>query len=226
MSLLLAIDTSGPDCAVGLYDPTSGQPLAETSEHLGRGHAERLMPMIEAALYESGESFERITRIAVCRGPGSFTGVRVGLAAARGLALALGVEAVGVTAFEAFAAARQKQQALTVALMAGRGLIWLQSFSETGAALDLPVEVPEADSLDHILPEIRILSGFAAQMIMEMADATDGLLVDDPSPSPPMAGIVAVALQADPHSHPVTALYLRAPDAKPQQPPLIVSGAS
>ena len=97
--LLLAIDTAGPDCAVALARSGAGgaEILVRASERIGRGHAERLMPMIEAALRRSASvDFADLDRIAVTTGPGSFTGVRVGIAAARGLALALDIPAVGV----------------------------------------------------------------------------------------------------------------------------------
>ena len=103
--LLLAIDTAGPDCGVALARLRGGDAeiLVSASERIGRGHAERLMPMIEAALDAAQVTFAELTRIAVTTGPGSFTGVRIGIAAARGLALALDIPAVGVGSLEALA---------------------------------------------------------------------------------------------------------------------------
>src|SRR6266404_2143129 len=103
--LLLAIDTAGPDCAVALArsGADGGKILVRTSERIGRGRAERLMPMIESALAEAGADFADLDRVAVTTGPGSFTGVRVGIAAARGLALALDIPAVGVRSLDALA---------------------------------------------------------------------------------------------------------------------------
>src|SRR5688572_14347483 len=103
--LLLALDTAGPDCAAALARsaPRGCEIVARRSECLGRGHAERLMPMIAELLAETATSFTHIRRIVVTTGPGSFTGIRVGVAAARGLALALAVPAVGVGSLEALA---------------------------------------------------------------------------------------------------------------------------
>jgi tRNA threonylcarbamoyl adenosine modification protein YeaZ len=104
--LLLAFDTAGPQCAVALArgDQDSFEILAGATERIVRGHAERLMPMIEAALDQSGLSFGDIDRIAVTIGPGSFTGVRVGVAAGRGLGLALGIPVLGIGTLHALAA--------------------------------------------------------------------------------------------------------------------------
>ena len=101
--LLLAIDTAGPVCAVALARAADGGPeiLTRIEERIGRGHAERLMPMIEEALTCAQKSFDDLDRIGVTIGPGSFTGVRVGVAAARGLALALDIPAVGVGSLDA-----------------------------------------------------------------------------------------------------------------------------
>ena len=96
--MILAIDTSAGQCAIALGTICR-------RERMARGHAERLFPMIGEALAEAGAGWEAITRIAVCTGPGSFTGVRVGVAAARGLGLSLAVPVIGVTRFEALALA-------------------------------------------------------------------------------------------------------------------------
>jgi len=102
--VILAFDTAADRCAVALCEP-GGQLCAERVEQMRRGHAERLFPLIEEAMAEAGAGWHDLTRIAVCTGPGSFTGIRVGVAAARGLALSLGVPAVGITRFEALALA-------------------------------------------------------------------------------------------------------------------------
>jgi len=101
--MLLAIDTSGPYCSAALWSLKQDICLVQQSENLGRGHAERLMPMLEELLAKQNAKWTDIKKLAVVIGPGSFTGLRVGIATARGLALALGVPCAGVTVFEAFA---------------------------------------------------------------------------------------------------------------------------
>ena len=99
--ILLGIDTSAHLCAVCAYDASLQKVLAEQTSDIGRGHAELLFDQIEACLKSSGLEYSDVSRIGVTIGPGSFTGVRVGLAAARGLGLSLGIDVVGVSTLDA-----------------------------------------------------------------------------------------------------------------------------
>ena len=92
---LLAIDTALAACSAAVFD-TDGGIIASESETMMRGHAEALMPMIARVMAKAATKFAELDRIAVTVGPGSFTGLRVGVSAARGLALAAGKPAVGV----------------------------------------------------------------------------------------------------------------------------------
>jgi tRNA A37 threonylcarbamoyladenosine modification protein TsaB len=96
--LILAFDTAAAHCAAVLV--RGDRVLARAFEATERGHAERLLPMVEGLLADAGASWQEIGGIGVCTGPGNFTGLRVAVAAARGLALALGVPAVGVSRLE------------------------------------------------------------------------------------------------------------------------------
>jgi len=89
--LILAIDTALDACAAGVLDTDSSKLIAQESQPMKRGHAEALMPLIARVMKASGISFASLDRIAVTTGPGSFTGLRVGLSAARGIALAAGL---------------------------------------------------------------------------------------------------------------------------------------
>src|SRR5690606_26362793 len=102
--MILVIDTSAALCAACVFDPDSGQELGRSVLDLGKGHAEHMIAVIDDALAEAKLGYSNLSKIAVSVGPGSFTGVRVGVAAARGLALALKVPAVGVTTSEALGA--------------------------------------------------------------------------------------------------------------------------
>src|SRR6202008_278125 len=88
--LILAIDTALDACAAAVLDTGTGKVIAMESQAMKRGHAEALMPLIARVMKETGIPFTALDRIAVTSGPGSFTGLRVGLSAARGLALAAG----------------------------------------------------------------------------------------------------------------------------------------
>src|SRR5438105_15944770 len=103
--LILAIDTALDACAAGVLDTDVGRLIARESQPMKRGHAEALMPLIARVINQSGVSFATLDRIAVTTGPGSFTGLRVGLSAARGIALAAGKPVVGLTTLTACAAA-------------------------------------------------------------------------------------------------------------------------
>jgi tRNA threonylcarbamoyl adenosine modification protein YeaZ len=120
--LVLGFDTSAAHCAAALV---SGDRLLEArSEEMGRGQAERLMPMLEELLAAHGHAWADLAALGVGIGPGNFTGIRIAVAAARGLALGLGIPAVGVSGFEARAEGHEGP--LWVAIGAPRGMVWLQ----------------------------------------------------------------------------------------------------
>ena len=97
--MILAFDTAGPHCAAALLD--GDRPASERLEPMVRGQAERLLPMIEEMLAQAGIDWRGLSAIGVGTGPGNFTGIRIGVSAARGLALARGIPAVGVTTTDA-----------------------------------------------------------------------------------------------------------------------------
>ena len=101
--IILAIDTAANLCAACVHDAAAGIERGRSVRDIGKGHAEQLMEVIDAALAAGGLAYADIGGIAVSVGPGSFTGIRVGVAAARGLALGLGVPSAGVTTLEALA---------------------------------------------------------------------------------------------------------------------------
>ncbi|HLJ62563.1 MAG TPA: tRNA (adenosine(37)-N6)-threonylcarbamoyltransferase complex dimerization subunit type 1 TsaB, partial [Stellaceae bacterium] len=135
---VLAFDCAGNACAAALV--RAGAVLAQRLTRLERGHAQLLAPMIEAVMKEAGTRFSDLDLIAVTTGPGSFTGVRIGLATARGLALAADCPLVGVTSFAAIAAgiAPLADLNLVVAVDSKRAEFYVQAFGPDGAALTPP----------------------------------------------------------------------------------------
>jgi tRNA threonylcarbamoyladenosine biosynthesis protein TsaB len=123
---LLAFDTSAAHCAAALL--WRGQIVAEAREEMAKGQAERLMPLIAEMLAGVGLTWQDLGAIAVGVGPGNFTGIRISVAAARGLALGLAVPAVGVTGPEALA--YRKTGRIRVATPASRGAIYVQDFED------------------------------------------------------------------------------------------------
>jgi len=123
---ILAFDTSGPFCAAALR--AGGRIVSQRNEPMPKGQAERLIPMLEEMLAEAGLGWPDLAALAVCTGPGNFTGVRIGVAAARGLALGLGVPAIGVTGLEALAHGAPRP--VLACLDARRGQLYAQLFGE------------------------------------------------------------------------------------------------
>lgn len=214
--MILGIDTSAAQCAVALVG--GGQPVAERRP-MERGHAEHLFPMIDEVLARAGAAYADIRLVAVCTGPGSFTGVRIGVAAARGLALGIGVPAVGVSRFEALAAeARESGRDGAVAVcLAGRGgTVFLQVFDAEGAPAGEPVATDAAAFRAMIPDSCRAFAGDAAPLLPDVsASVPDGL----PDPA-----VVARLGAERPAGGPPAPLYLRGADAElPREgpPPLL-----
>ncbi|KQW31918.1 tRNA threonylcarbamoyladenosine biosynthesis protein TsaB [Rhizobium sp. Root274] len=206
--IVLAIDTAGVDCAAAVFDTNSGKLLASISETIGRGHAERLMAMIEEALKSAGLSLKDVQKIGVTVGPGSFTGIRVGVAAARGLALALGVDCVGVCTLEVLASTVPATDApVLAAINAHRDEVYVQAF-RNGVPEDEPALVTLEDFLSRAARPGTQLVGSASALIADPEAQTE----PDHYPIEIVARISATT-KAQGKAKP---LYLRGPDAKPQ----------
>ncbi|RCW87356.1 tRNA (adenosine(37)-N6)-threonylcarbamoyltransferase complex dimerization subunit type 1 TsaB [Phyllobacterium bourgognense] len=139
---LLALDTAANLCSVAVLDVESGTILAASSEDIGKGHAERLMTAIEQVAATARISIADIGKIAVSIGPGSFTGVRVGVSTARGFALALKCPAVGISTLQALAydAAKQFSHRPILSIIdARRDELYAQFFGEDGSATSEPM---------------------------------------------------------------------------------------
>lgn len=146
MPLLLAFDTAGPNCSVALSD--DGKIRSHRHEPMTRGQAEALFPMIQTVLAEANTGYGDLDGIAVTIGPGSFTGLRIGLAAARGIILATSIPACGVTSFEALIHGMPEPGAtgrdILVALESKRADPYVQLFSAAGDPLSAPeARLPE-----------------------------------------------------------------------------------
>lgn len=218
---LLAIDTSSEACSVGVAE---GDRVISRSEIIGRGHAEILFGMIENALAAAGLGVGDLDRVAVTVGPGSFTGVRVGVAAARGLALALGQKAVGIGTLAVHAEeARSLAGSVPVMalLAAGRGEIYGAAYAADGGEMLAPqAAVPEIfaawlrDRPARGAP--LTLAGSGADSVLAALGEGKSLPVAHRHAIPDVASLCRLALAAPAPSASPRPLYLRAPDAKPQ----------
>src|SRR3954462_1658487 len=146
--LILAIDTALDACAAAVLDTTAGGVVAQESQTMKRGHAEALMPLIARVMKSSGIAFTALDRIAATTGPGSFPGLRVGLSAARGIALAAGKPVVGVTTLAAYAAPivnEGGEHPVISAIDARHDHVYLQVVAGNGASLLWPRLAPIAE---------------------------------------------------------------------------------
>ena len=207
--MILALDTCLTACSAALLDGETV--LAARSEAMPRGHQERLAPLVQALMAEAGVGFPALTRIGVTVGPGSFTGLRVGLAFAKGLSSALSIPCVGVGALEALA---YGQPGFVVAVIdARREQVYVQVFGD-GVALMAPDALAAADAaarlaeLYHGGPATLVGSG--APLLAPALPSATVLTPDGPDP----VAVARLAQRGPDPLKPPRPLYLRAPDAK------------
>jgi tRNA threonylcarbamoyladenosine biosynthesis protein TsaB len=217
--LILAIDTALDACAAGVLDTEAGKLIAQESQAMKRGHAEALMPLIARVIEQSGIAFAALDRIAVTTGPGSFTGLRVGLSAARGIALAANKPVVGLTTLTAYAAplvSQNGEHPIISAIDARHDHVYLQAVSGNGSSLIRP----RVASIEEALGAARFgaphLVGNAATILADRwpAHALPPFKVD-PQPAPDIAWVAWLGAAVSPNTAPARPFYLRAPDAKP-----------
>jgi tRNA threonylcarbamoyl adenosine modification protein YeaZ len=210
--LTLGFDTSAAHCAVALL---RGQDIiAQRTEAMARGQAERLIPLIEEILAEAGVSWRSLTRIGVGTGPGNFTGIRISVSAARGLALGLEIPAIGVSAFDALAF---EQPRPCIALVAApREQVYAQHFLPERAI------APSLCSLDEIQSKPAAPgTTYVGAQAETCAEALSGYVV---SPRYPLAETIARIAAGAPADSPAPApLYVRAANAAPaSEAPLVI----
>jgi tRNA threonylcarbamoyl adenosine modification protein YeaZ len=185
--------------------------LSQRLEPMHKGQAERLFPLLEELLAENNMTWSDLNAIGVCTGPGNFTGVRISVASARGLALSLGIPAVGISKLEAMAYGTKGR--LTAVLDARRERVYSQDF-DNGQALSAPQMSALSDIYDHLEAEaaVRVIEDEAldlpnAQTVESIVAAVARLTAkryrqEQPRPAP---------------------LYLRAADAAlPSDPPVVI----
>ena len=218
---LLAMDTGQAACSVALW--RDGASIAHRYTPMPKGHAAALVPMIEDVLSEAGVGLSDLTRLAVTVGPGTFTGLRVGLATARGLALATGKPLTGVTTLEAIAwsvrdIAADQKAVIAAAFDARRNEVYLQTFDALGRPLCEP-KLANLDECSGDIPDVGnpvICVGTGADLVTtQLRQVGRPVQVSDRLPYPDARAVAEIAMgrDAEPGQLPGP-LYLRAPDAK------------
>ena len=207
--IVLALDTCLDACSLAVLDGETVR--AQASHPMGRGHQEAIAPLAQAVMGEAGLAFSDLERIGVTIGPGSFTGLRVGLAFAKGLGAALAIPVVGVGTLAALAEPLGPGLVFAV-IDARRGQVYLQAFSD-----GRPLMAPDALDLATAAARVAELSGgrdavLAGSGAGLLADLMPGArLVEAPACDPAAVARLAAA-QTSPA--PPRPLYLRAPDAR------------
>jgi tRNA threonylcarbamoyl adenosine modification protein YeaZ len=219
---ILAIDTSCAAASVAVVEAGLAEPLAVLSRPMLRGHADALAPMVEEVMRGLDGGFPSLGRIAVAVGPGSFTGIRVGLAMARAMGVALAIPVVGVSTLAAFAAALlsdPRNGIIAAAIDARHGSVYFQLFESAGR----PLGPPRCDTARECVRAIGAgpawLAGDAATIVAGEAQRA-GLPYDlvDARDAPDITALAWMGLALDPSTTPPRPVYVKQPDARPNLP--------
>jgi len=217
---VLAIDTALEACSAAVLDSDRGDIVASETLVMSRGHAEAIMPLIARVMDLADIEFAELDRIAVTTGPGSFTGLRVGISAARGIALAAGKPAVGLSTLASFAAphiAEDDNSAVVAVVDARHGHVYLQVFGPGGRSVVPPRIAPVKEAVRAATSGPARIVGSGAELVAAQWPPSEPPPVLIEQLGAPDIGWIARLGAAAAEGHgPPKPLYLRAPDAQPQ----------
>jgi tRNA threonylcarbamoyladenosine biosynthesis protein TsaB len=217
--LVLAIDTALEACSAAIFDSDAATIVASESEIMTRGHAERLMPLVDGVMRDARLDFFDLERIAVTVGPGSFTGLRVGIAAARGIGLAAGKDVVGITTLAALAApylATGPDRPVAATIDGRHRHVYFELFGAQAQVLLAPRIIPVEEAVHAAAGASARLVGSGARMMADIwPDPAHPPPVDERR-APAIDWVARLGAQAGAHDAPPKPLYLRPPDAHPQ----------
>ena len=217
---ILAIDTALPAASACVFEAGAAEPIAAETIVMERGHAEALPPLIDRVVSRVDGGFAGLGRVAVTVGPGSFTGIRVGVAAARGVALACNIPVVGVSTLAALAAPLILESTggvIAAAVDARHGNVFFAAFVSGGRVLVQPRIAPVREAVRMLGAGPIRAAGSGAPMLAIEAWAM-GMSIDvvGDIAAPDIAYVARLGLLADPETAPARPLYIKPPDAKPQ----------
>jgi tRNA threonylcarbamoyladenosine biosynthesis protein TsaB len=218
---LLAIDTSRGACSAAVYDGETRVTLARDSVPMQRGHAEALAPIVKRLLAEVEGGASSLDKIAVAVGPGSFTGLRIGVAMARAIALTLEIPVVGVSTLIAYAGPMlddPRPGVIASVIEAGHGQIYFHLIDSKAKQIFSPRLISLRDAVRAIGGSTARIVGDAAGLLTEEARRA-GLEVDASGGSdyPDIVAIARIGLAADPGAWPARPFYVKPPDAHPSR---------
>ena len=216
---VLAIDTALGACAAAVLDSQAGAILAAESIGMVRGHAEAVMPLIARVMDAARSEFNELNRIAVTVGPGSFTGLRVGISAARGIALAAGRPAIGLSTLSALAAphvAARSGDTIIAAIDARNEQVYFQVFAPNGVTVVTP-------RLDRVRAAVRavpvgptVITGSGAMLVAAHWPSGSPIPRVEDHAAPDIGWVARLGAAAQEEGAPPKPFYLRRPDARPQ----------
>ena len=216
---VLAIDTALGACAAAVLDSQAGAILAAESIGMMRGHAEAVMPLIARVMDAARCEFVELNRIAVTVGPGSFTGLRVGISAARGIALAAAKPAIGLSTLSALAAphvAARTGDTIIAAIDARNEQVYFQVFAPNGVTVVTP-------RLDRVRAAVRavpvgptVITGSGALLVAAHWPSGSPVPRVEDHAAPDIGWVARLGAAAQEEGAPPKPLYLRRPDARPQ----------
>jgi tRNA threonylcarbamoyl adenosine modification protein YeaZ len=217
---VLALDTALGACAVAVFDTEQRDLVAGEMRPMTRGHAEALMPMVARVMDAARLEFSDIDRIAVTIGPGSFTGVRVGIAAARGIALAASKAAIGLTTLAAFTAphvAAGFGGTVVPVIDARHEQVYMQVFGPGGRAAIAPRLAPVREAVEAARSRApALITGSAAHLVAAQWPEGDPPPTVVAASAPEIGWVARLGAAAQEDRALPKPLYLRPPDARPQ----------
>lgn len=205
---VLVVDTALNACSAAVFE--NAEALAVRSEPMNKGHQERIGGLVRDVVTEAGGGFEAIDRIGVTVGPGSFTGLRVGLAFAQGLGAALNLPVIGISTLEALARSGDSADLVAAVIDARRCQVYLQTFRD-GVPDGEPCALAIETAGEALAGTTWRLVGNGAHLLAEASPDSVAESMDAPTPE----ALAALTIAADADSSPPRPLYLRAPDATP-----------
>jgi len=213
---ILAIDTALPAISACVLDDAHAEPLAVETQPMARGHAEALLPLIKRVMEKIEGGFRSLDRVAVTVGPGSFTGIRIGIAAAQGVALACKCDIVGVSTLSALAAPLimdETDGVIAAAIDARHDKVYLAAFGSDGR----PILTPRRDGAHEALRALgsgplRLIGSGAQALANEARLRSIPVQLISAQEAPDIVYVARLGMAASPQSAPARPLYLKEPD--------------